>query len=258
MDNLKKILVIDDEPDLTKLIGFQFKAKGFDVQTANDGLQALQVVHGFKPDLIILDMNMPRMGGIEFYSKICGTNGRPMYPVLVLTARANVEGLFKNFEIGGFMIKPFEIDHLVHEAQVIIQKKNEEASKRKSSLSTRIRKVCIVENDPEILEQLGGMFLNSDCTVIPAQSGTAAIERIMNDVPDVAVVQLGLKDISGDTVIFRLSQMCKTMDVKFVLYTSLAVEHDRQVMKRIGTKEGIVTFVEYTDLEEVVEAVHHV
>ncbi len=257
MNTIKRILVIDDEPDLTKLIGFQFRAKGFEVQTAGDGLQALQIVHEFKPDLIILDMNMPRMGGIEFYSKICGADGRPMYPVLVLTARANVEGLFKDFEIGGFMIKPFEIDQLVHEAQVIIQKKSEEVSKRKNIISARVRKICIVENDPEILKKLGGMFLDSDCTVIPAKTGAAAIERIMHDVPDVAVVQLGLKDISGDTVIFRLSQMCKTMEVKFVLYTSLEAEHDRQVIKRIGIKEGIVKFVEYTDLAEVLEAVNH-
>jgi DNA-binding response OmpR family regulator len=227
------------------------------VQTAGDGLQALQIVHAFKPDLIILDMNMPRMGGIEFYSKICGPDGRPMYPVLVLTARANVEGLFKDFEIGGFMIKPFEIDQLVHEAQVIIQKKNEEIAKPIKSKSSRLRKICIVENNPEIMDKLGGMFLTADCAVIPAQTGTMAIERIMNDVPDVAVVQLGLKDISGDTVIFRLSQMSKTMDVKFILYTSLEAEHHRQVMTRIGTKEGIVTFVEYTDLAEVLEAVRH-
>ena len=257
MDRQKRILVVDDEPDLTKLIGFQFRAKGFDVQTADDGLQALQMVHAFKPDLIILDMNMPRMGGIEFYSKICGSDGRPMYPVLVLTARANVEGLFKDFEIGGFMIKPFDINDLVHEAHVIIQKKNEEISQKKKGVSARIHKVCIVENDPRILDRLGGMFLNSGCTVIPAQTGALAIEKIMNDVPDVAVVQLGLKDISGDVVIFRLSQMCKTMDVKFILYTSLEAEHDRQVMKGIGTKEGIVTFVEYTELAEVLEAVDH-
>ena len=76
MDTNKKILIIDDEVDLAQMLGFQFKAKGFEVQTASDGLAGLESVHQFKPDLIILDINMPRMGGIEFYSKICGTNGQ--------------------------------------------------------------------------------------------------------------------------------------------------------------------------------------
>ena len=122
MNPSKKILIIDDEVDLTQMIGFQFKAKGFDVQTAGDGVEALGMVHTFKPDLIILDMNMPRMGGIEFYSKICGTNGRPLYPVLVLTARANVQNMFKDLDIDGFMIKPFDIEELVNEAETIIKK----------------------------------------------------------------------------------------------------------------------------------------
>ena len=70
---------------------------------------------------------MPRMGGIEFYSKICGTNGKPQYPVLVLTARANIKGLFQDLQIDGFMIKPFEIDQLVQEASLIIKKRSQQA-----------------------------------------------------------------------------------------------------------------------------------
>lgn len=119
----RKILIIDDEADLTQMIGFQFTSKGFEVQTAGDGVEGLEKLKKFRPDLIILDMNMPRMGGIEFYSKICGPDGKPMYPVLVLTARANVQGLFKDLEIDGFMIKPFEIDQLITEVELIIKKR---------------------------------------------------------------------------------------------------------------------------------------
>jgi len=124
MGTKKKILIIDDEVDLTQMIGFQFKSRGFEVQTAGDGVEALEKVYGFKPDLIILDMNMPRMGGVEFYSKICAPNGRPLYPVLVLTARADIQGFLKDMEIDGFMIKPFETDHLVSEAEMIIKKRS--------------------------------------------------------------------------------------------------------------------------------------
>jgi hypothetical protein len=69
-------------------------------------------------------------------------------------------------------------------------------------------------------------------------------------------VHLGLTDIPGDLVIYRLSQMSKTMEIKFVLYTSKTAEHDRQVMERIRTKTGILTFVEYTHLEDILNAVN--
>jgi len=82
-----------------------------------------------------------------------------------------------------------------------------------------------------------------------------AIEKMMKEVPDVALVHLGLTDIPGDIVIFRLSQMSKTMEVKFILYSSKTAQHDHQVMERISTKTGILTFVEYNQLDELVSTV---
>lgn len=253
MDTTKKILVIDDEPDLAQMVGFQFKSRGFEVQTAGDGAEALAKVHEFKPDLIILDMNMPRMGGIEFYSKICGPNGKPMYPVLVLTARANVQGLFKDLEIDGFLVKPFEIDHLVAEGEAIIRKRGQ--SPKGPGLAARPRKICIVENDPKVFDGLAGILLNADYTVIPAKSGTAAVERMAGETPDAALVQLGLSDIPGDILILKLSQMARTMDVKFILYTARATKHDRQVMERISAKTGVLTLVEYHALKDLLDKV---
>ena len=110
------------------------------------------------------------------------------------------------------------------------------------------RKICIVENDEKIFDKLCTQFLSADYTVIPAKSGAGAVEKMMKDVPDVALVHLGLTDIPGDILILRLSQMPKTMDIKFVLYTSKTAQHDRQVMERISTKTGIWTFVEYNNI----------
>ena len=255
MNTNKKILIIDDEVDLSQMIGFQFKAKGFEVQTAGDGLEGLAKVHDFKPDLIILDMNMPRVGGIEFYSKICGTNGKPLYPVLVLTARANVQNMFKDLDIDGFMIKPFDIEQLVREAETIMKRKKQKVAPKNVVPKKDTRRICIVDDDKKIFDQLSGIFLDADYTIIPAKSGAMAIERMVKDAPDVALVHLGLTDIAGDIVILRLSQMAKTMDVKFILYTFHGRERDRNVLERISQKKGIWTFVEYEDLHELLHAV---
>ncbi len=252
----KKILIIDDEVDLMQMVGFQFQAKGFDVQTASDGVEALQKVHQFKPDLIILDMNMPRMGGIEFYSEVCGPDGRPAYPILVLTARANIQSLFKDLHIDGFMIKPFEIDRLVHEVQVIIKKRSQGYTAALGGISKGMHRICIVDDDPQVFNRLTAMFLNADYTVIPAKSGLLAIEKMMKEVPDVALVKLGLVDIPGDMLIYKLSQMAKTMEVKFVLYTADQYKHDHEVMERIRSKSGIFEFVEYHQEQDLLDKVN--
>ena len=252
MDTSNKILVVDDQPDLVEMISFQFEKRGFEVKSAKDGLQALDIVHDFKPDLIILDMNMPKMGGIEFYGKICDRDNKPMYPVLVLTARANVQALFKDFIIEGFMIKPFDIDQLVKQAEVIIKKKTNAGVKTRLLAS---RKVCIVENDADVLYGLSNIFVRADFTVMPAKSAAMAMEKMIEDVPDVAVISLGLSDIAGDFLILKLSQMAKTMSVKYVLYTARDAKHDVRVMERIADKSGIFTFVEYDTIEQLLEKV---
>ena len=66
-------------------------------------------------------------------------------------------------------------------------------------------KICIVENEPNAFSQIGSAFLNAGYVVNPARTGTEAIERIASAVPDVALVKLGLTDISGDIVILKLT-----------------------------------------------------
>ena len=114
MDRQKRILVVDDEPDLTKLIGFQFRAKGFDVQTADDGLQALQMVHAFKPDLIILDFVMPDIDGGSLLNLLKAEEATKNTPVIFLTAIASKEDSEENVICGHYILaKPVPYDKLV-------------------------------------------------------------------------------------------------------------------------------------------------
>jgi len=115
------ILIVEDEADLLEILKFRLKADGYGVTTASDGIEALEKLNEVKPDLIILDINLPRMSGIEFYNKITTGHGQTRYPVLVLTARANLEETFKEVEADGFMPKPFEIDELIKEVERIIK-----------------------------------------------------------------------------------------------------------------------------------------
>jgi len=116
--------LIDDERDLTEMIEFQLKDEGYCVEVAYDGLEGLEKLKTFTPDLIILDINLPRMGGIEFYKKTCLPDGSSRYPVLVMTARANLESVFQGLKVEGFLSKPFEIDVLLSEVRDILEKKN--------------------------------------------------------------------------------------------------------------------------------------
>ena len=254
MSDQKTILVIDDEVDLQQLVKIALKSKGYTIETANNGLEGLVKLETLKPDLIILDMNMPKMGGLEFYQKIC-VSDRPKYPVLVLTARANMEQLFREFNIDGFMAKPFEVDELLEEVDTIIKKKSGIAKTIRVSEGNQPPKICIAENDEQIFNKIGSAFLSAGYMVNPARSGTEAIERISATVPEVAVIKLGLVDIAGDIVIGKLKRMAKTQDIKYILYTEKTAEKVI-VTERISKKEGIDRFVAYSDAQQLVDAVN--
>ena len=233
-----KILVIDDEEDLRENLKYVLQMKGYVVELAEDGVKGLKALENFSPDLIILDLNMPNMGGIEFYQRIC-VRDSPIYPVFVLTARANMEKFFKDFNVDGFMSKPFEIAELLGEISYIINKKSAK------SLADNMgpRKVFVVENDEGFSGKIAVALLNNGFTVNLAHSGAAAIERISKDVPDVVCVNMNLTDISGEIVIQKLRRMAKTSGIKSLLYT-YSVGINEEITNKIQNKEGIDKFVQ--------------
>lgn len=254
MDKKHTVLIIDDEQDLVDMMAFQFKARGFDVATATDGQEGLDKLPEVNPSLIILDLNMPRMGGIEFYQRITGADGHPSHPVLVLTARANTEQLFRDLDIDGFMAKPFEIEDLIAEAEVIIQKHNRILpEKRRGKMS--LKSVYVADNDPAALDGIALALLKAGYRVATTKTGTAALEMLAMDPPVLALIKLGLQDIPGDLVVMRAQRMAKTSQVKYVLFEPRDSRHLRSIRDNIGGKSGVMDLVEYDTPEDLVAIV---
>lgn len=118
----KLILVVDDEPDLREMIQYQLASQGFKVETAVNGLDALDKLKTINPNLIILDMNMPEMGGQEFFRKISDLHNIPQYPILALTANVSIKGLFQEFNVEGYIAKPFTFEELLRAIIIILDK----------------------------------------------------------------------------------------------------------------------------------------
>ena len=253
MSDKKTILVIDDEVDLQQLVKIALKSRGYRVETANNGLEGLEKLKTINPHLIILDLNMPKMGGLVFYQKICDKDNQPKYSILILTARANMAKLFQDFIIDGFKTKPFEIDELLDEVDTIINKKFGIVKKIKVSGVERTAKICVVEDDQEELKKIGAAFLNSGYVVNSASNGAEAIEYIYGNLPDVALVKLAIPGIAGDSVILQLKRMARTQNVKFILYSQQQAEKTI-VIDRISTKPGIDCYAQYLNPQQLVIA----
>jgi DNA-binding response OmpR family regulator len=247
-----KILVIDDETGITEVIKVRLEANDYEVFVAGNGLEALEKLKHIQPDLIILDLHMPKMGGIEFYQHICDSKFNLKYPVLVLTARTNMEKLFREFHVNGFIQKPFKGEQLLDEVRTILR---EEERKR---IFRTPREIAIVENDMNELSKISSLFTSNNYKVTPFSDGTTAIEMISNDLPDLVLIELSLSDIAGDLVILRLQQLSKTKHIPCVLYLHDNDKHDKAVIDNLGNKTGVWVIKEYDKPEDLLTAVNKI
>jgi len=117
----KKILVVDDEPRLAALIETYLTQFGYQVRKAEDGEQALAIAAKEKPDLIILDIMMPKMDGYEFMQQYCkGSNT----PIILLTAKVEDEDKVLGLEMGAddYVIKPFRPRELMARVKAVLRR----------------------------------------------------------------------------------------------------------------------------------------
>jgi two-component system phosphate regulon response regulator PhoB len=119
---VKTILVIEDEKDLVKLISFNLEKEGYRVLTATDGTAGLEAARSQTPDLIILDLMLPGINGIEI-CKILKKNEKTVRtPVIILTAKGEEIDRVVGFEVGAddYIVKPFSIRELLLRIKAIL------------------------------------------------------------------------------------------------------------------------------------------
>lgn len=124
MEYQKSILIIDDEKDLAQMIQKRLKSRGYDPIVVHNGIDGLKILKNIQPDLIILDLNMPGMGGVEFYKNICDEESNPRFPIFVLTGRGEAGPFFRDMKVAGFMAKPFKFSQLFQKIDAILKKEN--------------------------------------------------------------------------------------------------------------------------------------
>ena len=106
----RRILIVDDEPHIVTAIDFLMKQCGFETASANDGLEALHKISQFKPHLIILDVNMPRMDGFELSREIRSKIDYQDTKIIFLTAKGTQRDKIQGYGAGGdvYLTKPFD------------------------------------------------------------------------------------------------------------------------------------------------------
>lgn len=144
MDEPKRILVVDDEDMNRKLLKIALTRLDYEVDEAFDGVDALEKVNAGSPDLILLDINMPRMGGLEFARRIRQNAETNSIPIVIVSSLDEVENRVKALEAGAddFLSKPVELTELRARVKTLLKIKayNDHMHRYQKELETEVAK----------------------------------------------------------------------------------------------------------------------
>ena len=220
----RRVLLVDDDTSLLETLGDFLAYEGYEVVAATSAEQALTKLRPQPPDIVILDMSMPGMGGIGFLDRITNADGSTSFPVLVLTARASMAGYFANKQIDGFLAKPCTQADLLAEVGRILFLRGGDAPRTAATLP-----VLLAEGDPACRDALARALEEAGCNVKTCATGPDALEAVVATRPAVIVLRLELPGMSADELCRLLQRLPGTAALPVVVYgldaPGVALEH---------------------------------
>jgi len=122
MDTKKTIMVVDDNPDIITIVKTILEGRGYTVFSASSGPELLNMLPNHKADLIILDIMMPEMDGLEVLTRLKGKTETSSIPVILLTAKVQYEDVLGGYKLGAdyYITKPFTSTQLVNGINLLL------------------------------------------------------------------------------------------------------------------------------------------
>ncbi|MBA2348828.1 MAG: response regulator transcription factor [Solirubrobacterales bacterium] len=121
-DRYARVLVVEDDEEIAQVLQRSLRLEGYEVKLAHDGEVALEIAEAFNPDLVILDLGLPKLDGIEVAKRLRAEDD---VPILVLTARDAVESRVEGLDSGAddYLVKPFERQELLARLRAMLRRR---------------------------------------------------------------------------------------------------------------------------------------
>jgi len=117
-----RVLVVEDDEEIADVLRRSLRNEGYEVRTSGDGVEALDLASGFVPDVVVLDLGLPRMDGVEVCRRLRAESD---VPILILTARAEMEDRVGGLDSGAddYLVKPFERKELLARIRALLRRR---------------------------------------------------------------------------------------------------------------------------------------
>ncbi|MDP4095797.1 response regulator transcription factor [Paenibacillus sp. P96] len=215
---MTKVLVVDDEASISGAVAYALRREGYIVETAADGQEALDRVGTFKPEVMVLDVMMPRMNGYDVCRKLEGQQQRPA--ILLLTVKNDIVDKVLGLELGAddYMTKPFDIREIIARVKAL--------SRRRPQASVEVQE----------LVRLAGLSINLPNRTVHAEGALIELTPKEFDL-------LVLLARSPERVFSRESLLEQVWDMDFAGGTRTVDIHVQRLRKKLGKWHDVIQTV---------------
>lgn len=246
-----KVLTVDDSKAVRIIVRKTFRPYDCQVLEAANGVEGLAMAAKEKPDIILLDVTMPVMDGVEMLTKLKSDPALKNIPVLMLTAEAGRQAVMKIAKLGirDYVVKPFKEDVVIEKVgRVIDLRPVAEGGPKIKTLQDSIN-IVVVEDKPAIIEQIRQGLQHMPWKIAGVASTGETIDTCHQQLPDLIVISLSLADDAAFTIYRMLRANNRT---KYVPIFGLAVKTDLEIQQKaqqLGFTNLITKPINFADLE---------
>lgn len=262
-DKKKKILIIEDEEALNNVLVSKFKKEGYEVEAAFDGEEGYKKIEEWAPDLILLDIVMPRMNGYEVLEKM-KENGKKI-PVIIISNSGQPVEIEKAIQLGAVdaLVKTqFDPAEVVAKVKNYLAKDGAVLKKEAADISApdgdSKRKILVVEDDGFLRGLIVKKLQKENFAVFEMIDGEEALKNIEKIKPDMALLDIILPAIDGFGVLeaIRANKDKKISKTPVIMLSNLGQESDVQKALNLGANDYLIKA--HFTTEEIVKKINSI
>lgn len=237
---MSKILIIEQDIFFGDILTQKIKEAGFETTTINNGAIALEQVHLFKPDLIILDMEMASADPYSILKEKNSDKGISPIPVIIISQTAELSEIKKVINIG---VKDYLVKSQLNLEELIIKIKSQlvkvdQGNDKKKFLSGK--KVMWVEDDQFLSDLISRKLTAQGCTLLYAKTGEDALKILETEAPDIIILDLLLPGISGFDVLEKVKADNKLKTIPIVILSNYSQNNEIERATKLGAARFLI------------------
>ena len=225
----RKVLIIDDEPDIREIVRIYLSDEGYDVIETDNGHDGILKAQELKPDLIVLDIMMPGINGFEVAKHLKDDPNTQDIPIIILSVLAHDSQYRQG--IMDYISKPFRQEELVNTIHKIFSNADGKNVKRT---------VLVVDDDPDIVDVISLCLKDNNLQPEKAYNGNEALDFVKRKRIDLILLDINMPGMNGFEVIKHLKEDKDTCDIPIVVLTGTYISEDD---KKHGLTLGVAKYL---------------